>query len=411
MKGGQNMDTASQRWSPARYDAVVVGAGPYGLSTAAHLRGRGLTVAIFGKTLEHWRSHMPEGMLLRSHWWATNLSDPDGQYTFGRFLEGSKEYGTSYPLPRDAFLGYARWFQEQAVPDVDETYVSLIEHHHDCFLLTLEDGRTVSSALVVMATGLRHYANRPATYDRLPARLVSHTCDHHDLSRFTGKRVVVIGGGQSAVEYAALLHEDGATVHLIPRRPIRWLPRDRVNERGVLERILAPNASIAPGWHNWILDHEPYLLYRFPQHRKDRFNRSYFGSSATEWLKDRVIGKITLHEGQTVVKMHAVNEHADVAISDGTVVRADHVILGTGYTVNIRKLTMIHPSLRADIMTDMAVPILSRWFESSVPGLYFVGLASTRAFGPLYRFVAGCGATARRVTSSAASKMRTRRIA
>lgn len=403
------MDT--RHASPPRYDAVVVGAGPYGLSAAAHLGGRGLTVAIFGKALEFWRSHMPKGMLLRSHWWATNLSDPNGRYTFGRFLDGSKRYGTDYPLPREAFLDYAQWFQERAVPNVDETYVSLIERHHDGFMLTLEDGRAVSSAVVVMATGLQYYANRPALDDRLFAGLVSHTCDHHDLSRFTGKHVAVIGGGQSAVEYAALLHEGGATVHLVPRRPIRWLPRDRANERSVLERILAPNASIAPGWPNWILDHEPYLLYRLPQYRKDRCNRSYSGSSATEWLKGRVIGKIAVHEGQTVVKMQAVDEHVDVAISDGKMIRFDHVILGTGYTVDIKMLTMIDPSLQAEIMADMAVPILSHWFESSVPGLYFVGLTSMRAFGPLYRFVAGCGATARRVASSAARKMRTRRIA
>src|SRR5205823_5417519 len=64
------------------YDVAVVGAGPYGLSTAAHLLGQGLRVAVFGRTLEMWREHMPGGMLLRSHWWATNLSDPRHAYGF-----------------------------------------------------------------------------------------------------------------------------------------------------------------------------------------------------------------------------------------------------------------------------------------------------------------------------------------
>jgi cation diffusion facilitator CzcD-associated flavoprotein CzcO len=139
--------------SIALYDAMVVGAGPYGLSTAAHLLGRGLRGAVFGKTLELWRNHMPQGMLLRSHWWATNLSDPRQQYGFERFFKESR-YEKGYPVPRDAFIDYGLWFQERAVPNVDETYVSSVERQGEHFLLTLEDGRKVRSAAVVMATGL-----------------------------------------------------------------------------------------------------------------------------------------------------------------------------------------------------------------------------------------------------------------
>jgi len=117
-----------------------------------------------------------------------------------------------------------------------------------------------------------------------------------------------------------------------------------------------------------------------------------------------VLGKAALHEGQTVVKMEVEDGKVDLTISDGEKVGADHVILATGYKVDINKLTMLHPSLLAEIKTDMAIPILSPWFESSVPGLYFVGLTSVRAFGPLHRFVAGCSAAARRVASSVARK-------
>src|SRR5712691_6238599 len=154
------------------YDAVVVGAGPYGLSTAAHLRGRGLRVAVFGRTLEMWRDHMPTGMRLRSHWWATNLSDPRKDYGFERFVRESKH----------------------------------------------EKG---------------------------------YSSDHRDFRRFKGRDVVVIGRGQSAIEFAALLHEAGAAVQVVSRRSIKWLRPDRWNTRNTLERILAPDASIAPGWHNW----------------------------------------------------------------------------------------------------------------------------------------------------------------
>src|SRR5437867_8813114 len=160
------METSQQSVSVEQYDAVVVGAGPYGLSTAAHLLGRGLTVAVFGKTLELWRKHMPKGMLLRSQWWATNLSDPRKQYGLERFFKESR-YEKCYPLPMEAFIDYGLWFQERAVPNVDETYVSSVARRGDYFLLTLKDGRKVQSAAVVIAIGLYYYANRPELYTSL----------------------------------------------------------------------------------------------------------------------------------------------------------------------------------------------------------------------------------------------------
>lgn len=382
------------------YDAVVVGAGPYGLSAAAHLRGRGLEVAVFGKTMGLWREHMPEGMRLRSHWWATNLSDPHGEYGFERFFQESHS-GDRYPLPIRTFIGYGLWFQQRAVPDVDETYVSSIERRGDRFFITLEDGREVESRAVVMAIGVYYYANRPAPFDRVQSGLVSHSCDHRDFSRFQGRHVIVIGGGQSAIEFAALLHEAGAAVDVVARRPINWLPPDRGDNPGAMERILAPNAAIAPGWTNWVWDRLPYLFHRFPQAWKDRYNAIY-PSGANDWLRNRVIGKATLHEGQTVTRVQVTDGIIAATLSHGGRVTADHVLLATGYRVAIDKLTMLHPSLRAAIETDKAIPLLNPWFESSVPGLYFVGITSLRAFGPLYRFVAGCGAAARRVARAIA---------
>jgi cation diffusion facilitator CzcD-associated flavoprotein CzcO len=374
---------------------VVVGAGPYGLSTAAHLLGRGLRVAVFGRTLEMWREHMPKGMLLRSHWWATNLSDPDGDYGFERFARDAGR-DRSYPVPLQTFIDYGLWFQQRAVPEVDETYVSSIQREDTRFLLTLQDGREVESRAVVMAIGPYHYANRPEQFTGLPAELVSHSSNHRDFGGFKGRDVVVIGGGQSAIEFAALLHEAGAAVQVVSRRPIQWLEPDRSGTRSTLERILAPDAGIAPGWINWVWDHRPVLFYRFPQPWKDAYNAMYH-SGATDWLRNRVLGKVTLRERRTVTRLEVAHGRLTATISDGATVSADHIILATGYTVDVNRLTMIHPSLRAKIATDRGSPVLSHWFETSVPGLYFVGLTSLRAFGPLYRFVAGCGAAARRV--------------
>src|SRR5207249_1424172 len=198
-----------------------------------------------------------------------------------------------YPVPLDAFVQYGLWFQQRAVPDVDETYVASIERQDGQFHITLADGREVQSQAVVMATGPHPFANRLAEYHRLRHEFVSHSSDHSDFDRFKNREVIVIGGGQSAIEYAALLHEAGAKVHVVARRRIMWLAPDRAHERTALERLRAPNASIAPGWRNWVLDHLPYLFYQFPQVWKDSYNSNY-ESGATDWLRNRVIGKVTV---------------------------------------------------------------------------------------------------------------------
>ncbi|HEV2671128.1 MAG TPA: NAD(P)-binding domain-containing protein [Gemmatimonadales bacterium] len=252
-----------------------------------------------------------------------------------------------------------------------------------------------------MATGPRAYANRLALYDGMRPDLISHSSDHSDFARFNGRDVMVIGGGQSAIEYAALLHEAGARVRVAARRRIMWLGPDRDAVRTTLERIVAPSAAVGPGWRNWVLDNFPYLFQKFPQDWKDSYNSNY-ESGATDWLRNRVIGKVTLHENRSVTRWDAVDGKVAATLSDGAQVAVDHILLATGYKVDLAKLTMLHPSLRSQIRTDQAIPVLNGRFESSVPGLYFVGISSLRAFGPLYRFVAGCGAAARRVAEAIA---------
>lgn len=385
------------------YDAAVIGAGPYGLSVAAHLLGAGLRVAAFGRPMELWRRHMPAGMFLRSRWATSGLSDPRDEFGYGRFL---REHGheAAYPIPRQQFIDYALWFQRHAVPNLDETYVSRVAQQDGAFVLTLADGRIVRSRTVVMAAGLAYYTSRPAVFNGAPAGRVSHSADHGDFSRFAGRDVMVVGGGQSAIEYAALLHEAGARVHVVARRPIAWRGPDRTGRRSVRERIAAPDASIAAGWTNWTLDRFPYLFFRLPQFAKDRHNGNY-SSGAADWLRARVIGKVSLHEARTVAGVDAADAgRVLVTLSDGSRLAVDHVICATGYAVDVAKLTMIDGELRQGIAARDGVPVLNAWFESTVPGMYFVGLSALRAFGPIYRFVAGSGATARRVARAIARR-------
>ncbi len=392
-----------------RLDAVVVGAGPYGLSAAAHLRGRGLRVAVFGKPLELWREHMPRGMMLRSQWWAANLSDPGRRYTFERFFRESGRRPV-YPVPLDTFIEYGRWFQQNAVPGVDETLVASIDRQDGGFRVVLEDGRRFEAAAVVMAIGLRHYAHPPEEFRTMAPERFSHSSDVREPERFRGQRVIVVGGGQSAVEYAALLHEAGATVDLVSRRPIVWLERDRFGERGLLERMLAPDTGLGPGWKNWVLEHLPRAFYRLPRSWKDRALVFYSGAWAADWLAPRVAGKVNLHEGHRIVSFENDGGTLNLTLSDGTRIRADHVVFATGYRVDIERLPMLAPRLRAIIRTEQGVPILGPSFESTVPGLYFIGATSIRHFGPIFRFVLGCRPAARAVARAVARHCRASRM-
>lgn len=382
-------------------DVVVVGAGPYGLSVAAHLLAKGLKVAVFGRPLSLWRENMPEGMLLRSYWWATNLSDPHKQYSFDRYC-AVHNLETPDPLPIEMFVDYGLWFQQNCVPNVDETYVASIENKQNHFEVTLEDGRIIHSQKVVMAPGLQYFVYCPSLYAQLSPEVVSHASIHRAFERFAGKKVAIVGGGQYALEASALLSEQGAQVDVIARHPIHWLTSEDVNDRSLYQRIRYPKAGIAPGWFNWGLENIPYGFQQLPRGVKNRLmrGRGRYGPAGAEWLKSRVIGTVGLHEAVTVEAAEEIAQQAILHLSDSTTLTVDHVILATGYRVNIWKLPMLHNTLVSRLRTYQDAPVLNGHFESNVPGLYFVGISSVSSFGPFYRFVVGVDATARRISKA-----------
>ncbi len=389
----------------AKYDVVVVGAGPYGLSISSHLLGKGLTVATFGKTLYFWSNHMPHGMLLRSLWWATSLSDPEGKYSISQYF---KEKGITPvdPMPGATIVDYGKWFQKRAVPNVDETYVADITHKNERYLVTLEDGRVVESKAVVVAPGLHYYVYSPEEYAHLPASLVSHSSDHSDLSKFKGQKVAVIGGGQGALENAALLNETGEVdVQVIMRGSLRWLRSSNPKIPVWIRQIRAPQAGMGNGWSNFLLEKFPYVLHSMSRARKDTMFDTTHGPAGAEWLKPRILGKITVKEQVRVEKVEAVNDKARLTLSNGEVLDFDHVMLGTGYRTDVKGLPMLDQDLKDSLQSYRGSPVLNSWFESNVPGLYFAGYTSGRSFGPFYRFVVGTDAAARRIAASMAKKL------
>lgn len=378
---------------------VVIGAGPYGLSIAAHLRAKNIPTRVFGKTMEFWQK-MPAEMYLKSFWSAASLSDPAGNYTLDKYAAsiGSHE---QRPIPLPFFLDYCRWFQEHNVPEIDSTYVQSLRHEGGKFHLELADGRSLDASHVVVATGIAPFAHIPEFARDLPASLASHTQEHTDVSEFKGRNVAVVGRGQSALEYAAFLHEAGANVEVIARGPIIWINRKLYDYTGPARHIFYPPSDVGPPGLNWVIAY-PQIFSRLPDKMRDSIDRRAVRPAGAQWLRPRVEGKVRLTPETSIVKATPRGEGVHCELSDGTTRDLDHLFLGTGYQANIDALKFIDPALRQKVVTQDGSPVQNLSFESSVPHLYFVGALSGFTFGPICRFVAGSGAAARQIAQHVA---------
>ena len=378
---------------------TIIGAGPYGLSIAAHLKEKGIPISIFGKPMEFWR-RMPPAMYLKSSWSAITISEPSGEYSLNRF---SQKTGTPWqePVPLQTFLKYSQWFQEQVVPEVDQTYVSSLTRDGESFRLELEDGRKVRAGRVIVATGIASFANIPDYARHLPKTLASHSQDHSDFSSFKGKRVVVVGSGQSALESAALLHEAEADVELIARGSISWINRKLYYYTGPMKRLFYPPSDVGPPGVNWIVS-LPLLFKRLPQETRASLDERSVRPAGAKWLRPRVEGHFRLTSHTVITNADEKGQGLHLTLSDGTTRDVDHLLLGTGYQANIDALTFIDADLRERVERHDQQPILNDWFESSVPGLYFVGALASYSFGPLCRFVVGSKIAARQIARHAA---------
>jgi FAD-dependent urate hydroxylase len=397
------------------FETVIIGAGPYGLSIAAHLRSASLDHAIVGSPMESWRAHMPIGMALKSERFASDLSDPEGLYTLERFCV---RRGTSYspkgvPLPIDDFIAYADWFQRHAVPEVWNARLRRLRRTASGFELTLDD-RTVTAGRVILATGHLAFRRFPQALERLAQDapdLVSHAADHHNLAKFAGRTVTVIGCGQSGLETAALLHERGADVRILARAPeVEWNAEvDAV--RSLYKRLRWPDSGLGDGWKSLAYSELPRLFTLLPEQMRRHIVATANGPSGSWWLRSRVAGKIPLLTGHHVVDAAERDGKLNLSVrrgNDTVQIETDHVVAATGYQVDIDRLPFLDPILRAAIKTSGGSPLLKGAFESSVPGLHFVGLSSALTFGPVMRFVYGARHAAGALTSHIRSSARQR---
>jgi cation diffusion facilitator CzcD-associated flavoprotein CzcO len=373
---------------------AVVGAGPYGLAVALRLHDAGVETRVFGKPMEFWSRHMPAGMLLRSSWEASQIAGRRGDVTLAAY---QAETGKSFaaPVPLSEFVEYGQWFQRRFVPDVDVRSVALVERRDSRFRLVLEDGELVLAERVVVAAGIGPFARRLPELAALPADCVSHAADHVDLGAFAGCRVLVVGGGQSALESAALLHEAGAAVEVVARAShLTWLRGGTIQRRlGRAKPVLYGPTDVGPAGMSRVLAHVG-LTRAFPRPVVRRLERRAIRPAGARWLVDR-LEDVPMSLGRRCVRAGVIEGQVKVTLDDGTERLVDHVLCGTGYEVDVARYAFLSPELVSAVVRTNGYPVLQAGFESSVPGLHFVGAPAARSYGPVMRFVSGTWYTGR----------------
>ena len=377
---------------------AVIGAGPFGLSTAAHLRARRIPVRVFGEPMVSWRAHMPAGMLLKSTPAASNLDCPQPGHTLADYCDaaGIRRLVTDEDIvPVETFIAYGEWFGQKLVPGLERVRAVSVRRADHGFALELDSGESFTARAVVVATGLSGLARIPAELvdavgdGPAPAGPFSHSSQHHDLSRFAGKELIVIGAGQSALETAALAAEAGATVRVVARGRGRvafgappWeQPRFR------------PGSPFGRAWSLWALSHYPHPYRYLPAAARHHLVRRVLGPLGAWWLRERFENRVRVRDVERLVGAEAPDGSPVLTVrthGGGTErLTADHVIAATGYRVDIAAMDFLGQGLRTRLAVSRGTPKLGPGCVSSVPGLYFTGLPAASSYGPVMRFVCG----------------------
>jgi len=384
-------------------DVVVIGGGPYGLSLAAHLKSQNMKFRIFGKPMHTWATQMPKGMRLKSEGFASSLSHPKGVFTLGDYCKEKKiRYAdTGLPVPLETFIAYGVEFQRRFVPEIEDKLVTSLRRTSAGFEVRLQDGEVVTCSRVVVAAGISHFGYVPPEISGLSGEWVTHSSQHSSVDEFKDHDVFVLGAGASALDLCALLHEAGARVQLIARaETIRF--HDPPKPRSFVDSLRSPLTGIGGGWKLFFYTNAPLLFHRLPEELRLKIVQKTLGPAPGWFVKEQVVGKFPFHLGFEIAKATSANGRIVLELINKTGakrgVEGDHLIAATGYRVELERLAFLQKELLNEIQCFKNSPVLSRNFESSVNGLYFVGTAAANSFGPLMRFAFGADFTAKRVS-------------
>jgi FAD-dependent urate hydroxylase len=382
-------------------DVAVVGAGPFGLSIAACLPQR--AVRVFGYPMKTWATTMPPDMLLRSAWSETSLAAPRDA---GSIVEWARreDVERAGPIPLQVFLAYADWFRQRFVRDLDAVDVARVEQQDGTFLVTTTAGTETRARRVVVAVGVTPFPYAPPNLMPTIDPHIRFAIDVPVLDEFSGKRVLVVGGGQAALESAGLAARAGAVVELVSRSPIRWFadrepdrPRSRARQR--LYRLAYPAVGYGPPPLNRLVLH-PDLYAHLPANLKKRLTARLLRPGGSPWLRELVVGRVAITENRTVNRVVPRVDDLEIVLDDQSRRTVDHVLVATGYRSDLKRLTFLAPSVAKSIRSDGGWPVLDRYFRSTNPDVFFVGYPAEGRFGPLSRFVLGTGFTANRVAEA-----------
>jgi cation diffusion facilitator CzcD-associated flavoprotein CzcO len=384
-------------------DCLIIGAGPYGLSLAAHLSAQGGDFRIAGTAMGAWISTMPDGMHLKSEGFASSLFEPSGTFTLGDFClaEGIPYADTGVPVKKDTFVAYGQAFQRRFVPNLEERTAVSVTRRGDGFTTLFADGGSIVSRRVVSAVGVQRYAQLPTPLQALPTTLCSHSSQHSSFSQFSGQNVVVIGGGSSAMDAAAALRRQGARVTVVARRSaVRF--QTPLGTRSLRDKIRAPMTALGPGWKSVLCTRAPLLFHHMPDSFRTKIVTRYLGPAPAWFVRDEVEGHVPIVTDTTVIEAEAHEGRARLTLRrhDGetSTMFADHVVSATGFKIAVDRTPFLDSQLIAGIAHVDGAPKLSRNFESSLPGLHFIGPAAANSFGPMLRFAAGAEFTSRRLS-------------
>jgi FAD-dependent urate hydroxylase len=358
---------------------LVVGAGPYALSTAAFARQRGIDTVAVGRPMGFWREHMPAGMFLRSgpDWHL----DAAAVHTLEAYLEERAiDPAEVDPLPIGLFLDYAEWFRQAKGIEVREDLVAELAKPDGRFEAVLDSGKRVIADAVVAAPGISHFTNRPDWAGLVPSGQAAHTCDLVRFEDLSGARVLIVGGRQSAYEWAALLAEHGAErIDLVHRHDV---PRfERVSWR-FIDPYLEDTVRVRGWWRTLSKAEQDAIVQRFWE----------VGRLTLEhWLTPRLTST-AIHRWPGTEVVHAqatpAGSELQVRLSNGDGLLVDHVVFACGYRADLARIPYLAGVLDRIQVTD-GFPVLDEAFGTSLSGLYLPGFTATRDFGPFFGFVKG----------------------